>query len=81
VTFANGKKVLELWGDQEPWKRLRYHRKSKVVRVQLDPHRKVWLDLRRINDGLDTRRNNRGPRRVTAWYARWLQVLMQLVGF
>ena len=79
VTFADGRKVRESWEGSDRWKRFVYELPVKVVSAELDPDRKLLLDVNRLNDSR-TLGPDKGPvRKASLKLLGWLQGLLSLV--
>ncbi len=79
VTFADGRKVRESWDGRDRWKRFVYELPVRAVSAMIDPERKLFLDVNRLNDSR-TLEPRRGPvRRASLGLLRWLQGLLSLV--
>jgi hypothetical protein len=79
VVFADGTERAEAWDGRQRWKRFSYPG-MKVVLAQVDPERKIALD---VDPGNDTWAEERGEaaRAASKWSARflfWLQNLFEL---
>jgi hypothetical protein len=59
MTFADGSTVREQWDGVEPWIEYRYLRPMKLIKAQVDPDRKVALDLNYKNNEMSAARNPR----------------------
>lgn len=81
VSLADGKTQRHHWDDDRRWKKIRVQHTAPVVAAQLDPERKVWLDLNRLNDGLRVEADPTGARRVATRYGLLLQWMLQGAGF
>jgi hypothetical protein len=65
-----GKAVERLrWDGREPTKTFRFERPEKLEWVDVDPDRKVLLDVNWTNNG---RRIEPDPRPAANWASRWL---------
>jgi hypothetical protein len=80
VEFEDGREIRESWDGRERWKRFRYVSPLKVVRAQVDPERKIAIDVDPSNNyWWDEQGISR--RAATKWAARfllWLQNLLEL---
>jgi len=80
VQFEDGGKAEERWDGQDRWRRFVYHRKARVVRAEVDPRRKLAIDLVPANNawtaagGDSTRAATKGALR----FMIWLQDLLEL---
>lgn len=80
VVFSDGRRAQETWDGQERWKRFTYRGPAKVVRAEVDPERKLALDVRPANNTW-VDEEGRSRRAALKWSARfmlWLQNLLEL---
>ncbi len=81
IVFENNERTRRKWRDDKRWKIIKLETDHKVVRVQLDPERKVWLDVSRLNDGLSVKPDNSAAKNMAVRFGTALQWWMQAVGF
>jgi hypothetical protein len=70
VTFADGRQVEERWDGRGRWKLFSYESAARAARAEIDPGRKLLLDVKRTNNG-----RTLTPRAAAAsrkWTLRWL---------
>ena len=65
----------QAWDGREPTKTFRFTRPEKLEWVDVDPDRKIVLDVNWVNNG---RRIEPDSRPAASWTARWLFVLQTL---
>jgi hypothetical protein len=79
VVFADGKKVRETWDGRERWKRFVYVTPAKVVSAEVDPDRKLVLDVNYTNNSM-VLEPKRGPvLKYTLGFLSWFQSLLSLI--
>jgi hypothetical protein len=64
------------WDGREPTKTFRFERPEKLEWVDVDPDRKIALDVNWVNNG---RRIEPDSRPAASWTARWLFVLQNII--
>jgi hypothetical protein len=79
VTFEDGAVERIDWPASESWGRWEFVRPVKVRSAQLDPDRKVFLDLDKLDDGRTREARNGPPARMTLSLGGWLQFLASLL--
>jgi len=78
VSFTDGRYVTETWDGQYRWTRFRYRGSAKVVRAEVDPERKLAIDVDPANNSwVDESRWSR--RAALKWSARWMFWLQNLL--
>jgi hypothetical protein len=71
-----GKPVERLsWDGREPTKTFRFERPEKLEWVEIDPERKIALDVNWLNNG---RRLETDARPAASWTSRWLFLIHSL---
>ena len=79
VTFADGRKVRESWDGKDRWKRFVYEGPVKVVSAEIDPDRKLVLDVNYLNNSRTLEPDRKPVRKASLGLLRWLQGLLSLV--
>jgi Peptidase family M1 domain len=79
VTFEDGRKVRENWDGKDRWKRFVYEGPVKVVSAEIDPDRKLLLDVNHLNNSRTTEPARTPVRKASLGLLRWLQGLLSLV--
>jgi len=65
--FQNGEKFRERWDGQDYWKEYRYLKPAKLVRVAVDPDRKVPLDINYANNVREGKKQLQPPKPPKQW--------------
>ena len=65
----------QTWDGREPTKIFRFERPEKLEWADVDPDRKIALDVNWVNNG---RRLEPDPRPAASWTARWLFLLQNI---
>ena len=82
VTFADGTSADERWDGAARWTRFRYLRPAPVVKVEVDPSRKLVLDVNSANNSWTS--TPRAAEASVKWASKWvvwLQSVMELAAF
>ena len=69
VTFEDGETVRESWDGRESYRIFYYDRKAAVEKAEVDPDRKIWLDVDPDNNG---RYRNSDSFPAFRWGLQWL---------
>ncbi|MDZ7371406.1 MAG: M1 family metallopeptidase [candidate division KSB1 bacterium] len=77
VTFENGETVREKWDGKQNYRIFRYVTKSPIEQAQIDPERKIWLDVDPANNGRYRKSDPFPSLRWTLQWLFWLQHLME----
>jgi len=81
ITFEDGEVVNEKWDGQDLWKRYHYIRSSQVMLVEVDPDRKLMLDINYSNNSMYRKKSSFAAFRWTAKWMYWVQHLFEVVAF
>ncbi|MDZ7268263.1 MAG: M1 family metallopeptidase [candidate division KSB1 bacterium] len=73
ATFANGEKVREQWDGREIWKKFTYTKPVKLVRAEVDPDRKIPLDVNYTNNSSRVHANHLGAHKLALRWLFWMQ--------
>jgi hypothetical protein len=69
IRFADGETAIERWDGADVWKRLVYVRDVEVERVDIDPERKLVLDVDYANNSMYGKKE---PYAALKWALRWM---------
>jgi len=77
IHFDNGAEILETWDGKSRTKEFAYERPEKIIRAQIDPEKKIMIDIDFHNNSLTTK-----PKKAVIWkytlkFLFWLQNAMQ----
>jgi hypothetical protein len=78
VKFDNGEKVREHWDGKDRWIRYVYHKKAKVVSVELDPDHNVWLDRNFVNNSSTTDTQHGATSKISTYWMFLTQWVAQM---
>ncbi|MBN1485832.1 MAG: M1 family metallopeptidase [Chloroflexia bacterium] len=80
MTFADGRRVQQVWDGQEEELHTVYREASPLVAVEVDPQRKLYLDVSFQNNSV-TRPVQAGPLlRISSQWFYWLQQFVLFMG-
>jgi hypothetical protein len=74
--FAGKSVERQVWDGQDPTKTFRFERPEKLEWVEVDPDRKIVLDVNWLNNG---RRLTTDGRPAASWAARWLFLVQNVI--
>lgn len=81
ITFETGETVDEVWDGKELSKTLRFVRNAKILRADIDPERKLFLDINYTNNGLFRQKSSFAALRWANSWLYWLQHLLEVAAF
>ena len=79
VQFENGETLIEYWDGISQTKTYTYQNTSKIISVQLDPNKKLMLDVDSTNDSMTIRPSNVPTNLFLNKFMNWMQTLMQVM--
>lgn len=79
VHFENGEEILEKWDGKDRRLTLEYKGTSKVAWAEVDPQRKIYLDINFNNNSLCTTSQKLPVRKMVSKFLLWMQNVMQTV--
>jgi hypothetical protein len=79
VKFADGSSETVAWNDQARWRRFEWVRPSRAVSVELDPQRKHYLDVSKLDDTRTLKADGSAARRWSADIAAFFTLLFSLI--
>jgi hypothetical protein len=79
VHFDDGTAETLHWPADERWRRQVFEKPVRVASVQIDPDRKVLLDVNKLDDGRTRERAHAGSRRWTMEVKAWAELLLAMV--
>ena len=77
IRFKNGEEKLEHWDGKERYIVYEYESESSVVSAEVDPERKVWLDINFLNNGRTVKSGRATVMKYSTRYFFWMQNLLQ----
>ena len=79
IRFDDGAIETVQWTAGERWQRWVFEKPARVASVQIDPERKVLLDLNKLDDGRTRERAPAASRRWTLELKAWAELLLAMV--
>ena len=80
VRFDDDTAETVQWVAGDRWQRWVFEKPVRVASVQIDPDRKVLLDLNKLDDGRTRERAPAASRRWTMELKAWMELLLAMVG-
>ena len=80
VRFDDDTAETVQWAAGDRWQRWVFEKPVRVASVQIDPDRKVLLDLNKLDDGRTRERAPAASRRWTMELKAWMELLLAMVG-
>ena len=81
VKFDNGESTRERWDGKDRWVRYVYHRKAKVVSVEIDPDHRVTMDNDYLNNSRTTDRQEGATEKIAAYWMFLTQFFAQMLSW
>ena len=81
VKFDNGETTRERWDGKDRWVRYIYHKKAKVVSVEIDPDHRVTMDNDYLNNSRTTERQKGATEKIAAYWMFLTQFLAQVLSW
>jgi hypothetical protein len=77
IKFKNGEEKLEYWDGEARYVVYEYESESSVISAEVDPERKVWLDVNFLNNGKTVISSSAPVMKYSTRYFFWMQNLLQ----
>lgn len=79
ITFDDGSQVFEKWEGKERYIVYEYESEKKVIAAEIDPERKIWLDVNFLNNSKTTKTSRAATSKYTLRWLFWMQNLLQYI--
>lgn len=79
VKFDDGQQVAEHWDGQDSFVEFIYERPARVISAEVDPDRKIWLDINFLNNGKMASVDCMATVKYVSRWLFWLQNFLNLV--
>jgi len=79
AVFEDGKQVRQTWDGKERWKKFSSRGPSRIVRAEVDPDRKVLLDVDWSNNSRLVTPDPRAARRLAGGFLFWVESALSFV--
>jgi len=79
VEFSDGSKITENWDGRDRYKVLKYEKDERIVSAQVDPERKIWLDVNFLNNGKTVLKMSAPKRKYYSRFLFWVQNMLHMM--
>ncbi|MFZ5518777.1 MAG: M1 family metallopeptidase [Candidatus Zhuqueibacterota bacterium] len=76
LTFANGEKMRHVWDGQNTWKRFTHISSSRLISAEIDPERRVPIDVNFTNNSRTQSRPAGSIVKYTLQFMTWMQLFL-----
>ena len=76
IRFEGGEEKKENWEGKDRYIIYEYQSENKVISAEVDPERKIWLDINFLNNGKTTNENKAATLKYTSRWLFWMQNLL-----
>jgi hypothetical protein len=73
IRFENGDELLERWDGKDRYTVFEYESSSRIVSAEVDPNRKIWLDINFLNNGKTSRIDRAASLKYSTRWLFWMQ--------
>ncbi|MDW7680314.1 MAG: M1 family metallopeptidase, partial [bacterium] len=77
MIFSDGDTVIEKWDGKELWIKYRYTRPSKLLSAEVDPERKIVVDVNFTNNSKFVTAKNKGVNKLFVRFMFWVQAIFE----
>jgi len=77
IKFEDGEEIFENWDGKDRYVVYEYESENKVISAEVDPERKIWLDVNFLNNGKTIKSNKSAIFKYSTRYLFWMQNLLQ----
>jgi hypothetical protein len=79
IKFQDGEEIWEMWNGEDRYIVYEYKSENKVISAEVDPERKIWLDINFLNNGKTIKSNKAATFKYSTRYLFWMQNLLQFL--
>jgi len=79
VKFEDGSERMEKWDGKQRYRIFEYQSPQPVIAAEVDPQRKIWLDVNFLNNGKNTGTNQAASMKYGIRWLFWMQNLLQFI--
>ncbi len=79
VKFADGTSETVTWNNNERWQRFSWTRPAKAVSVELDPQRRHYLDVNKLDDSRTLKSDGSASRRWAGDFSAIVTIILSLI--
>jgi len=76
LTFANGEKIRQEWDGQAPWKRFSHFTSSRLISAEIDPERRIPIDVNFTNNSRSQSRPTGSIVKYSLQFMTWMQLFL-----
>jgi len=76
IKFEGGNERFEKWDGKDRYVIFEYESQNKVISAEVDPDRKIWLDINFLNNGKTVGVNKAAISKYTSRWLFWMQNLL-----
>ncbi|MGQ9852768.1 MAG: M1 family metallopeptidase [Candidatus Oleimicrobiaceae bacterium] len=81
IRYEDGETVTEIWDGRDLWRRYRYLRPAQLLSAEVDPSRKILLDVNFANNSRFRQAETSAAVKWTLRWLGWLQHLLEAFAF
>jgi hypothetical protein len=79
IKFKDGEEIFEKWDGKDRYIVYEYESEKKLISAEVDPERKIWLDVNFLNNGKTIKSNKAAIYKYSTRYLFWMQNLLQFL--
>ena len=79
VKFSGGSQVLENWDGKERYKVLKYSGGARIISAEVDPDKKIWLDVNFLNNGKTVKKYSAPKLKYNLRWLFWTQNILHVL--
>jgi hypothetical protein len=79
IKFDNGEEKWEEWDGKERYIVYEYESEQKVISAEVDPERKIWLDVNFLNNGKTIKSSSAPVMKYSTRYLFWMQNILHFL--
>ena len=81
IKFDNGETIREQWDGKDRWMRYVYHKKAKVLSVEIDPDHQITMDRNYLNNSMATEEQRGAIQKITTYWLFVTQFVGQMLSW
>jgi len=79
VKFSDDTEIIEKWDGKERYKVFEYNQPSRVISAEIDPERKIMLDINPLNNGLRVKSDNTAVHKYGSFWFYMMQNILHVL--
>jgi hypothetical protein len=76
IKFQDGEEKWEKWDGKDRYIVFEYKSESKIISAEVDPEKKIWLDVNFLNNGKSVKTNKAANYKYSTRWLFWMQNLL-----